>query len=90
MGNGGNHPLAAGTAPPQTRRFGIDAGFVKAHDPAGPLGMGREPGPTLAPNHACRLHIRACPAHWRGRFFLELILRARNQSLIVEVGAITA
>ena len=47
MGNGGNHPLAAGTAPPQARHFGIDTCFVKEHDPADPLGMGREPGLTL-------------------------------------------
>ncbi len=52
MGNGGNHPLAAGTAPPQARHFGIDTCFVKEHDPADPLGMGREPGLTLAPPYA--------------------------------------
>ena len=90
MGNGGNHPLASGTAPPQARHFGIDTCFVKEHDPADPLGMGQEPGLTFAPNHACCLHIRAFPVHWRVRFFLKLILRARNQSLIVEVGAITS
>ena len=89
MGNGGNHPLAAGTAPPQARHFGIDTCFVKEHDPADPLGMGREPGLTLAPNHACCLPIRAFLFTGVGGFFKKLILRARNQSLIVEVGAIT-
>ncbi len=54
---GGNHPLASGTAPPQARHFGIDTCFVKERGPADPLGMGQEPGLTLAPSHARRRHI---------------------------------
>ena len=41
------------------------------------------------PNHACCLPIRAFLFTGVGGFFKKLILRARNQSLIVEVGAIT-
>ncbi len=76
MGNGGNHPLAAGTAPPQARHFGIDTCFVKEHDPADPLGMGREPGLTLAPNHACCLPIRAFLFTGVGGFFKADLARA--------------
>ena len=59
MGDRGNHPLAAWTAPATTRHFGVDTGFIKEHDLADPLGMGQQPSLTPAPGRARRLHVRA-------------------------------
>ena len=51
-------------------------------------------GPAARPDACARPRAPSArprgSAHWRARFFLGLILRARSQSSIVDVGAVTS
>ena len=59
MRNAGDHPSAPLTAPPETRHFGVYAGFIDEHDVVDLSGVRQQPSLAFAPHGTRRLDIAA-------------------------------
>jgi hypothetical protein len=89
MRNTGHYPQASATAPPQARHLCIETGFINEDNVADTLWVSQKPGLALAPHGPSLLHIAAFLFTGVFGFFLKLILQARSQSSMVDVGAFT-